>query len=112
MQRRRELMAQSTDNGWDLIYIKTGEQSDSHMLDVIAGQKMLIKWESPETVNLNGWVMNGYDCCDSIKQIRNVGKNGEKIIQVNSSGQVRVGGYATNGTFNLAVGSIVYVKFI
>ena len=97
---------------WDFVLVKTF-QAQLVMLNVIEGQNITVQWETPTdiTPNLNGWVLNGYDCCSSIRQIREVGRSGERILQITQSGQVGVGGYANNSTFDLATGSIVRIRF-
>ena len=110
--RRRMLMGQKKVERWDFVLVKTS-QEQSVMLDVVEGQNITVQWESPTdtTPNLNGWVLNGYNCCSSIGQLRNVGRNGEQILQITQSGQVRVGGYSGAYTFSLARGSIVRIRF-
>lgn len=110
--RRKMLMGQKIPEQWDFVLIKTS-QFQTVMLDVIAGQRITVQWESPSdtTLNFNGWVLNGKECCESIRQIRDVGKNGRRRLSINQSGQVRVGGYAASNTFNLVAGSIVRIRF-
>lgn len=112
MDARRRLMMAQTAERWDFVLVKTSQQQ-SVMLDVIEGQSITVQWETPAdiTPNLNGWVLNGYDCCSSIRQVRDVGRSGEQILQITQSGQVRVGGYVNNQTFGLATGSIVRIRF-
>ena len=108
--RRKMLIGQKTSERWDYVYVK--EFADQNwFLDVVEGQVLTVKWESPQSnINLNGWVLNGNGCCENIRQIRNVGKYGERELEVTASGQVRVGTYSGSSTFALSVGSIVYIK--
>ena len=95
---------------WDYVYTKT-YGSQSWVLDVVEGQVLTVKWESPsENINLNGWVLNGNDCCESIRQIKSVGVNGERTLTVTASGKIRVGANSTNATFALSTGSIIYIR--
>ena len=108
--RRRMLIGQKIPEQWDYVYVKK-YANQSWFLDVVEGQVLTVKWESPQdNVNLNGWVLNGNGCCENIRQIRDVGKYGERELEVTASGQVRVGAYSTSSTFALSVGSIVYIK--
>lgn len=110
--RRRMLMGQKIPEQWDFVLIKTS-QKQTVMLDVIAGQTMTVQWESPTDIglNMNGWVLNGNDCCASIGQIRNVGISGEQTIPITASGQVKVGGYSGSITYSMSAGSIIRIRF-
>lgn len=107
--RRRVLMGQKAEQ-WDNVYTKTSIEQ-SWLLDVVEGQVITVKWESPsENINRSGWVLNGNGCCEDIKQIRDVGENGKQILTVTASGQVRVGAYSASATFALSTGSIIYIR--
>ena len=103
MRIRRRMME---DAYWTKIYRFNSSHSTGAMLEVTEGQTLVLEWYCPNG-NKNGWVMNGYDYCTSIRRIgMEAGRSGRQTVPITATGSVRIGSYSANSTFAVQRGTI------